>query len=95
MNKIIITTTNSIDGYKIKNYFGVVCGRKFVDEITLTTDKEKCHDESRSALNAAEQQLKDEAARMGANAVIGVSVQFAKARAATLIVMTGTAVEIE
>lgn len=95
MNKITITTTNSIDGYKIKNYLGVVCGRKFVDEIMITTDKERFHDETRSALNTAEQQLKDEAARLGANAVIGVSIQFAKARAATLIVMTGTAVEIE
>lgn len=95
MEKIVITTTPTIEGHRIKKYFGIVCGRKFVNEITITTDLKKCHDESRSAVNNAEQQLKDEAIRLGANAVVGVTVQFAKARNATLIVMTGTAALIE
>ena len=92
---VIVTTTNEIVGHEIKEYLGIISGRAFINEVIVTTDTDGAKDETRKSLQTAERNLKAEAEAIGANAVIGTTVQYTKARAAILIVLTGTAVIIE
>lgn len=92
---VIITTTDHISGREVTDYLGIVSGRGFVNETFVSTDADTAKDMTRKELQLAERNLKAEAAALGANAVIGVTVQYTRARAAMLIALSGTAVIVK
>ena len=84
---MIVTTTNTLDGRRITNYLGLVTGeaimganvfkdifagvRDIVGGRSATYEKEL-----RRAKELALQEMQDEAARLGANGVIGVDLDY-------------------
>ena len=84
---MIVTTTNALDGRRITNYLGLVSGeaimganvfkdifagvRDIVGGRSATYEKEL-----RRAKELALQEMQDEAARLGANGVIGVDLDY-------------------
>lgn len=79
---MIVTTTQSIDGYKITGYYGIVFG-EVITGINIFKDfgagirnivggrSQGYEDELLSARNEALQELEQRAAEMGAHAVVG------------------------
>ena len=92
---VVVTTTDHISGHEVTDYLGIVSGRGFVNEMFVSTDADTAKDATRKELQLAERNLKAEAAALGANAVIGVTVQYTRARAAMLIALSGTAVIVK
>jgi len=85
--KVVVTTTNSIDGYVVRKYLGIesvefVLGTGFFSEIASASDdlrglrssgfERKLQDAKQTALTL----LKVRAAGKGANAVIGVDLDY-------------------
>jgi len=107
MEDILLTTTPSIPGYRIKRVIGIVHGMTartrgvggrvlasiqtvFGGEISAFTR------ELEKAKNEAIERIKDEARKLGANAVIGVDLETTEVFEAVVLVSAhGTAVEIE
>jgi len=103
---VLVATTPTISGYRIKRIFGVVTGLtartrgvggKFVAGIqsmvggevsAFTYEIEKARDE-------AIQRMKEQAQKMGANAVIGLDMESSDLLSVIVITATGTAVVIE
>ena len=95
---MILTTTNNIKGYNITDYIGIVAGT----DIYLVggvfgggiTNQENLYTE---ALSKATIHLKQNAEVMGANAIIGISVNVTSPGGANhmIVVVTGTAVKIK
>ncbi len=84
---MIVTTTNSLDGHEITKYMGVVTGEAilgtniFRDIFAGIRDIVGGRSESyeqvlREARETALQELKDEAQQLGANAVVGVDIDY-------------------
>ena len=98
---MILTTTNSIENYKIIKYAGIVSGTAVdVQKMTMTFNMQKYYagitesiDEVR---NAALEQLKINAEKMSANAVVGINidVEMKSADNTIIVSVTGTAVNI-
>jgi len=103
----VITTTNSVDGKEIVSYLGIVSGQAVIglmfikDAIMKLTDvvggrSGILERNFRTAKDAAVKQMAMEAKRMGANAVVGVSVNFnpieGKNKEMLMVIATGTAV---
>jgi len=98
---MILTTTNTIEGFKIADYLGIVTGVSMkMRDITAFAGKEKQSNQMESALNElkerAFQQLQKNAKALGANAVVGIHVDFEPVGQGFYfgVSVTGTAVKI-
>ncbi|BDH61769.1 hypothetical protein MTP04_18990 [Lysinibacillus sp. PLM2] len=101
---MLVTTTSSIDGKRIETYHGIVTGEAIMganvvrDLFASVTDiiggrssayENKLSEGRRLAL----QEMEDAASRLGANAIIGVDLDFETLRDGMMMcVATGTAV---
>lgn len=104
---MIVTTTNTIEGYKITSYKGIVVGEAIMganvvrDVFASITDivggrsgayESKLQDARDTAMN----ELEARAAALGANAVVGVDLDYEVVGQSMLMVSaSGTAVVIE
>lgn len=106
---MVLTTTNSIEGFKIVNYLGIVTGTAYDSTFSYKGNKMSFKDMfstskyyeaySLSLENIKEkafQNLKDNAKKLGANAVVGIQLDVEPlANSASLFVsITGTAVKV-
>ena len=108
---MIVTTTQSIDGYKITGYYGIVFG-EVITGINIFKDfgagirnivggrSQGYEDELLSARNEALQELQEleqRAAEMGAHAVVGVDMDYEVLGQGNMLMVTasGTAVTVE
>ena len=103
---MIITTTPTVEGQTIKEYLGVVTGeailgahvgRDFMASITdIVGGRSAAYEEEvRKARKIALEEISSEAARKGANAVVGVDIDYEVIRQGMLMVSaSGTAVRI-
>ncbi|ATI41848.1 hypothetical protein CBW24_07450 [Pacificitalea manganoxidans] len=102
---MITTTTNSVEGYQIAEYHGIVVGEAilganvFRDLFAQVTDiiggrsgaYERSLGEARTtALN----ELQDRAADLGANAVVGIDLDYEVINNMLMVSASGTAVTI-
>ncbi len=106
---MITTTTNTIEGRKIREYLGLVTGeaimganvfRDFMAGITDLIGGRSGTYESKlaDARETALQELQDIARRQGANAVVGIDIDYEVLGANNgmlMVTATGTAVKIE
>ena len=97
---MILTTTNSIDGFSIAEYRGIVSGTAVnVQKMKMTFNMQKYYagiSESVSEVkDQAFEQLKLNAEKLNANAVVGINVDIELSTSNYVIVtITGTAVNI-
>lgn len=97
---MILTTTNSIDGFSIAEYRGIVSGTAVnVQKMKMTFNMQKYYaaiSESVSEVkDQAFEQLKLNAEKLNANAVVGINVDIELTTFNYVIVtITGTAVNI-
>lgn len=97
---MILTTTDSIEDYKILAYRGIVSGiATDSQKITMTFNTEKYYEgisESVSEIKAkAFEKLKENAEKLNANAVVGIAVDIEMNQSTSIAVsITGTAVSI-
>ena len=107
---MILTTTNSIENFKIVDYLGIVTGSaydssytsdgkkmSFKDMFSMSKYYEKYTLGLESIKEKAFQNLKDNAVKLGANAVVGIQLDIEPlANSSTLLVsITGTAVKVQ
>jgi uncharacterized protein YbjQ (UPF0145 family) len=97
---VILTTTNSIDGFSIAEYRGIVSGTAVnMQKMKMTFNMQKYYagiSESVSEIkDQAFEQLKSNAEKLNANAVVGINVDIELTTSNYVIVtITGTAVSI-
>lgn len=97
---MILTTTNSIDGFSIAEYRGIVSGTAVnMQKMKMTFNMQKYYagiSESVSEIkDQAFEQLKSSAEKLNANAVVGINVDIELTTSNYVIVtITGTAVSI-
>jgi uncharacterized protein YbjQ (UPF0145 family) len=97
---MILTTTNSIEGHKIVDYLGIVTGVSMdYQKATMTFSMKKWYASLEGQVNtekeAAFQQLKDNAIKLGANAVVGINLDLEVGSTGSITVsVTGTAVKV-
>lgn len=103
---MIITTTNNLDGKVVKTYFGIVSGETiiganvFKDFFASITDIVGGRSASyekvlKKAKDTAIEEMKDKAKSLGANAVIGVDLDYETiGNGMLMVVASGTAVDI-
>lgn len=97
---MILTTTNTVEGFKILEYKGIVSGIGVnVQKMKLTFNIEKYYmaigDSVANVKEQAFQQLHDNAVKMNANAVIGIKVDIELTSTNYVAVsVTGTAVSL-
>lgn len=104
---MIVTTTNNVEGKKIIEYKGIVCGevmmganvvRDFLASITDVIGGRSGAYESKlkEGSEIAIREIQERAKRLGANAVVGIDIDYSEMREGMMmIVATGTAVVIE
>lgn len=104
---MILTTTPNIEGKSIKNYYGVVTGeaimganvvRDLFASITDIVGGRSGAYESKlvDAREIAMDEMSDKARRLGANAVVGIDIDYEVIRDGMLMVaVSGTAVLVE
>ena len=87
MQNILLTTTHGIDGKRIVNYFGVVTGEAiiganlfrdiFAGIRDIVGGRSASYEEVlREAKDNALDEMKENAKRMGANAVVGIDLDY-------------------
>ena len=96
---MILTTTNSIEGFKIIEYNGIVTGTssELKTKFSFKNDKNMqiIEDLMNEAKEQAFQKLKDNAVNLKANAVVGICVDVETAAGSYFFVsVTGTAVTV-
>lgn len=103
---MITTTTNTVEGYKITGYFGLV-GSEVVNGVNFTKDfgagirnfiggrNGGYEKEILKAKKDAYEELVDRASQLGADAVIGIQVNFETLNQMLVLTMDGTAVKLE
>jgi uncharacterized protein YbjQ (UPF0145 family) len=106
---MIVTTTGEIQGYRIKRYLGVVTGEAIVganmfkDMLAGVRDivggrSGSYENELRKAREIAFQEMEDIAMQLGANAVVGVDLDYevlGQNNGMLMVSVNGTAVIIE
>ncbi|MFC5282971.1 heavy metal-binding domain-containing protein [Pedobacter alpinus] len=106
---MIVTTTNNIEGKKVVKYLGIVTGEaiigaNFVKDFfasirDIVGGRAGSYEEGlREAKNIAMAEMQDYAARLGANAVIGIDLDYETMGSAGSMLMvsaSGTAVFVE
>lgn len=105
---MIVTTTNSVDGYRVSGYYGIVFG-EVITGINFLRDlgagirnlvggrSEGYEQELMQARTEALQELEQRAASLGAHAVIGVDMDYEVLGQGNMLMVTasGTAVTVE
>lgn len=96
---MILTTTNSIEGFKITEYKGIVTGTssELKTKFSFKSDKNMqiIEDLMNEAKEQAFQKLKTNAIKLNANAIVGISVDIETASGTYFFVsVTGTAVSV-
>ena len=97
---MILTTTNSIEGFKIIEYKGIVSGISVnAQSMKMTFSMEKYYkalSESMAVVKEqAFQQIQDHAKKLNANAVVGIKVDIELTSSNFVLVsVTGTAVSV-
>ena len=103
---MIVTTTPTIEGRTIKNYLGVVSGEAimganvFRDVFASITDiiggrSGSYESQLKKARLISMKEMEEEAAALGANAVVGVDIDYEVVREGMLMVTaSGTAVQL-
>ena len=97
---MILTTTNSVEDYKILAYRGIVSGTSIdMQKMTLTFSMSKYYEGLTQSVNdvktKAFAELEAEAEKLNANAVVGISVDIEMSPTSYITVsVTGTAVSI-
>ena len=96
---MILTTTNSIEGHKIEDYLGIVTGVSTNIKTTFSfkTKKNKgmISDVINKAKEEAFQDLKSNAIKLKANAIVGIQLDMeTEAGSYFFISITGTAVKV-
>jgi uncharacterized protein YbjQ (UPF0145 family) len=103
---MIVTTTPSIEGKPVREYLGIIAGEAILganivkDLFATVTDivggrSGAYENELIQARQIAIKEMEDEAARLGANAVVGVDLDYEVVRQGMLLVTAaGTAVKI-
>lgn len=106
---MILTTTPSIEGRKITSYFGVVTGEAIMganivrDLFASITDviggRSGAYEEKlQEARHIAFRELEERAVRLGANAVVGIDLDYeviGQSGSMLMVSASGTAVHIE
>ena len=108
MLSIIVTTTPTVEGRKIVKYLGVVCGETIVgtsigrDILASLTDifggrSSEYEEVVRAARDDALKEMIEEAQNMGANAVVGVDIDYESIGQSNMMMVSvsGTAVIVE
>lgn len=105
---MIITTTNTVDGYKITGYYGIVFG-EVITGINMLKDigaglrnifggrSQGYEDELLNARNEALAELEQRAAALGADAVVGVDLDYevlGTGNDMLMVTASGTAVKL-
>ena len=104
---MITTTTNNIEGQPVQEYLGIVTGEtiigaNFIKDIFAgftdffggrSNTYEKVIEEAR---NTSMMEMKARAAQMGANAILGIDLDFETVGKGTMlmVIATGTAVKV-
>lgn len=105
---MIVTTTSSVDGYRVSGYYGIVFG-EVITGINFLRDlgagirnlvggrSEGYEQELMQARTEALQELEQRAASLGAHAVIGVDMDYEVLGQGNMLMVTasGTAVTLE
>jgi uncharacterized protein YbjQ (UPF0145 family) len=105
---MLITTTNSVEGKQIQNYHGIVVGEAILgadilkDLFASLTDivggrSGAYESELREAREIALKELEDSAKEVGANAVVGIDIDYetvGKGGSMLMVTVAGTAVTI-
>ena len=95
---MIVSTTNTLEGYRIQNYLGIVAGQAVAgEEFMRLHDRHDYNSELEKARRFATESMMAEARKLGANAVIGAALDFEISGEASRVViatMSGTAVII-
>ena len=105
---MIVTTTPSVDGYRVSGYYGIVFGEvitgiDFIKDIgaslrNFVGGRSKGYeDELITARNEAIAELQQRASEMGAHAVVGVDIDYEGLGQGGMLMVTasGTAVTLE
>lgn len=105
---MIVTTTTSVEGHPVQQYLGVVAGEAilganvfrdlFAGIRDIVGGRSGSYEEVlRHGRETAMAELKDEAAKLGANAVIGVDIDYetvGSSGSMLMVSVSGTAVRI-
>ncbi len=104
---MILTTTNSLDGYKIKEYLGIVSGETiiganmfrdlFAEIVDIVGGRSGGYEEVLiEAKETAMEEMSEKAEQLGANAIIGIDLDYETVGKGTMlmVVASGTAVKI-
>ena len=107
---MILTTTNSIESFKIVDYLGIVTGSaynssysskgnkmSFRDMFSMSKHYETYAEGLESIKEKAFQNLKDNAEKLGANAVVGIKLDIEPVANSSVILVSiaGTAVKVQ
>lgn len=103
---MILSTTNNIEGKKISKYAGLVSGEAilganifrdiFASIRDIVGGRSGSYEEAlREAKNIAIKEMQDEALRLGANAVIGIDIDYETINNMLMVTASGTAVYLE
>lgn len=105
---MIVTTTPSIEGHRITRYFGIVSGETIIganiirDISAAITDivggRSTAYEKSLiEAKNIALREMMEQATSLGANAIVGVDLDFETVGQGSMMMVsaTGTAVVVE
>lgn len=108
MREMLLTTTNTLDGKQISGYLGIVVGetilganivRDFMASITdIVGGRSAAYESSlREARDTAIQEMIQDAVSRGANAVIGIDIDYETIGQGSMLMVsaTGTAVRYE
>lgn len=104
---MILTTTPNIEGYPVKNYLGLVCG-EVISGVNFVKDfaagltnffggrSNSYEDELIAAREQAMNEMAQRAAQMGANAVVGIDIDYEVLGQGNMLMVTaaGTAVVV-
>ena len=96
---MILTTTHSVENYKIIEYLGIVTGVSSQLKMAFSFKTEKnmnlISDTINKAKDAAFNVLKENASKLNANAIVGISLDMETESGSYIFVtVTGTAVNI-
>lgn len=97
---MILTTTNSIEGFKIEDYLGIVTGVAINEEtisggFSMSKYSKKIQTAVNNVKERAFQQLSENAKQLKANAVVGIKVEIELTTTNyPMVSVTGTAIKV-
>ncbi|MBA3612552.1 MAG: heavy metal-binding domain-containing protein [Nitrospirales bacterium] len=106
---MILTTTHNVEGHQIKDYLGVVAGEAilgtnffkdfFANIRDIVGGRSGAYEkELRRAREIAFQEIQEEALRVGANAIVGIDLDYevmGETGSMLMVSISGTAVRVE